>query len=285
MYQCPEFFSPLNNACVYNCSQHSLFRLTTTDTQPKCEYQFDPTVRVELTPQNMIPIPLSQVGSGTAPPIPSLASLQSSDPTRYTQYKAELDRVNAAIEGILSGLDRDRRLKDAFTALQTAELTRATDPIGYQKRRNEYYTLAKGDQWLKDEEKRILAAEVSPELQQYRSTYETTLGQKTGQQKTLDIIEAVRDRVLSLKDDFQWSTNMFKSQLESVKSQLNIERRGRTATTVNQDTTGFYGWLALILNLVTIIVIVYFGLTVWKIVRKRWVAPEEGVYTVQVPKS
>jgi hypothetical protein len=269
---------------VYNCSQHSLFRLTTTDTQPKCEYQFDPTVRIELTPQNAIPIPLPQVGSGTAPPVPTLASLQTSDPTRYGQYKAELDRVNAAIQGILSGMDRDRRLRDAFTALQTAELNRATDPIGYQKARNEYYTLAKGDQWLQGEEKRIVSDEVSPEIQRYRSLYETALEQKTGQQKTLDIIEAVKDRVLSLKDDFQWSTSMFKTQLDRVKSQLNMERRGREATTVNEDTTGFYQWFTILLNLAIVVAGIYLALTLWKVVRKRWTAPEQGVYTVQVAK-
>lgn len=284
MQQCPEFFSPLNNGCVYNCSQHSLFRLTTTDTQPKCEYQFDPTVRIELTPQNAIPIPLPQVGSGTAPPVPTMSSLQASDPTRYGQYKAELDRVNAAIQGILSGMDRDRRLRDAFTALQTAELNRATDPIGYQKARNEYYTLAKGDQWLQGEEKRIVSDEVSPEIQRYRSLYETALEQKTGQQKTLDIIEAVKDRVLSLKDDFQWSTSMFKTQLDRVKSQLNMERRGREATTVNEDTTGFYQWFTILLNLAIVVAGIYLALTLWKVVRKRWTAPEQGVYTVQVAK-
>jgi hypothetical protein len=239
---------------------------------------------VELIPQNAIPVPLPQVGSGTVPPIPTLASLQASDPARYGQYKTELDRVNAAIEGILNRIDREVRLRDAFTALQTAELSRATDPVGYQKARNEYYTLAKGEQWIQGEEARIRTVELDPEIQQYRSTYETALGQKSGQQRTLDIIEAVKDRVLSIKDDFQWSTNMFKSQLERVKSQMNMERRGRTATTLNEETTGFYRWLNLIINLAIIVAALYLALTLWKVIRGRWKAPEQGVYTVQVPK-
>jgi len=280
MQQCPEFFSPLNNGCVYDCSQHTLFHLTTEGGQPKCKYEFGDE-HVELVPQNPVPILLSEVGSGVTPPIPALAVLQTSDPSRYTRYKAELDRVNSGIEAILSTVEKDRLADDAFEALQRAELTRASDPVGYQKARNYFYTLKKGGEWMDEEKTRIASAEVDPEIQRYRDAYTTAMQQKVGQQKTLDIVEAVKDRVLSLKDDFQYSTSMFKQQLDNVKSQLNVERRGRQTTPLNEATSTFYGWLNIVVNLVLIVLAVYLAMTAWRAIRKR-LALTQGAYTVQV---
>lgn len=284
MQQCPEFFSPVNNGCVYDCSQHSLFRLTTANAQPKCEYEFDASLFVELIPQNTIPVPLPDVGSGSPPPVPTLKSLESTDPARATRYKTELDRVDAAIQGLLSKMDRARRVAHAFQALQTAELTRATDPIGYQQARNQYYTLVKGPEWVEEEKARIRSAEVEPEIRQYRDIYTTAMQQKVGQQRTLDIIEAVKDRVLSLKDDFQYSTSMFKEQLDRVKSQLNIERRGRDATTGTEDAVAFSAWLNILLNLALAIVGVYGALTLWTVIKKRWPS-EQRAYTLVAAKD
>lgn len=267
MQQCPEFFSPVNNGCVYDCSQHPLFRLTTTNNQPKCEYQFDNDRTVELVPQNMVYV------TGTPNP-PSFEELQSVYPSQYTRYKAEIDRADTAIQGLLSQMSHGDRVQDAFRALQTAEASRARNPIAYQQARNAYYRLTEGDSWLQEEEKRIRDAEVGPDLQRYRNEYDSATLQKTEQQKTLDIVEAVKDRVLSLKDDFQYSTSLFKSQLDRVKSQINIERRGRAGgTTINEDTTVFYGWFTIVLNLVLVVLGVYMALTLWKVVRTRWLRP------------
>jgi hypothetical protein len=280
MQQCPESFSPVNNGCVYDCSQHSMFRLTTANGQSKCEYRYDPKLFVELTPQNGIPV--TGAGGGTVL-VPSLLELDTADPTRATRYRAELNRVDAGVQLILADLDRDQQKQDAFHALQAAEAIRDTDPIAYQMARNTYYTLTKGDGWIETEQKRLLASEVDPELERYRSDYLTAVQQKTGQQRTLDIVEAVKDRVLSLKDDFSYSTSMFSKQIDLLKSQLNIERRGREGSTVNQDLVTFYSWFDILLNLALIVAALYGALTLWTVVQKQWPS-EQRAYSVAVSK-
>lgn len=270
--QCPELFSPTNaSGCVYDCTQSAMFTLTTEGGQAKCVYTPDTTKFVTLNPLNAIPIPTNATGT---PPVPTLQALQTEDPPRFTLYNNELTRVNTAITTLLGTISREQRLHDTFTALQQAEDTRDSNPEGYQLARNAYYTLKNGDDWIDTERQRLLDAEVTPETDRYRSDYEVAMAQKNGQQRTLDIINSVKDRVLSMKDDFQYTTSMFKSQLDKLKSQLNIERRGRQAETSSESTTTFYKWFNTLLNLCIAVALVYGALTIWTKVRRmreqRW---------------
>lgn len=270
--QCPELFSPTNaSGCVYDCTQSAMFTLTTEGGQAKCVYTPDTTKFVTLNPLNAIPIPTNVTGT---PPVPTLQALQTEDPPRFTLYNNELTRVNTAITTLLGTISREQRLHDTFTALQQAEDTRDSNPEGYQLARNAYYTLKNGDDWIDTERQRLLDAEVTPETDRYRSDYEVAMAQKNGQQRTLDIINSVKDRVLSMKDDFQYTTSMFKSQLDKLKSQLNIERRGRQAETSSESTTTFYKWFNTLLNLCIAVALVYGALTIWTKVRRmreqRW---------------
>jgi hypothetical protein len=268
--QCPELFSPINaNGCVYDCTQHAMFTLNTEGGQGKCVYRFDGTKKVTLNPLNAIPI------NGMDTSIPTMQSLQANDAQRYTLYSTELTRVNTALQQIVNTIDHDTRVADAFQALQMAEETRGTDPDAYQLARNTYYTLTKGDGWIDTERQRLLDSEIDPELDRYRSEYELAAKQKVEQQQTLDIVTAVKDRVLSMKDDFEYSTSMFKTQLDKLKSQLNIERRGRTATTSSESTTVFYRWFDTVLNLLIAIAVVYGGMTLWS----KYSARQEARWT------
>ena len=266
--QCPELFSPVSaSGCVYDCTQSAMFTLTTEGGQAKCVYTPDPTKFVTLNPLNGIPIPPNTTG---IPPVPTLQAIKAVDVARFTLYNNELTRVNTAITTLLGTIDKEKRLHDAFTALQQAEDTRDSNPEAYQLARNNYYTLKNGDEWLDTERQRLLDAEITPETDRFRSDYEVAMAQKNGQQRTLDIINSVKDRVLSMKDDFQYTTTMFKSQLDKLKSQLNIERRGRQTETSSESTTTFYKWFNVLLNLLIAVTLVYGGLTIWtKVSRMR----------------
>lgn len=278
--QCPELFSPYNGGCIYDCTQHAMFTLNTEGGQAKCVYTPDAEKKVSLTPLTAIPVPSGITGTV---PLPTMEGLRDEDPQRYTQYSSELTRVGTAIQSVLGTIQRDQQIRDAFKALQTAEDTRDSNPEGYQLARNTYYTLTKGDAWVETERQRLLDAEIEPEAEQYRSAYTTAKQQKDGQQKTLDIVTAVKDRVLSMKDDFQYTTTMFKDQLETLKSQLNIERRGRETSTSSESTTTFYRWFETLLNLLIAIAIVYGGLTLWRTFSNR--QQRSTTYTVPPPKA
>lgn len=257
--QCPELFAPVGSGCVYNCSQHPGFTLTTENNQPRCVYSSDTTKFVTLAPVNGLP-------AGDI--VPTLQELKQTNQIRYEQYQAELDRVSVKLKAVLDTVDKTVQINYAFKELQTAENTRDSNPEAYQQARNAYYSLVNGEDWMDDEIKRVLKSEVLPETSQYRSSYTSVLQQKDSQQRTLDIIQAVKDRVLSLKDDFQYTTTTFQKQIETLKSQLNIQRRSRTETPEAAPQQGVFSWLNAVLNLLIVVGLVYAGLTIWKKVKQ-----------------
>ena len=96
------------------------------------------------------------------------------------------------------------------------------------------------------------AAEVAPEVQKYRDSVDAANVRTQEQQKTIDVINGLKDKVLSLKDDFKYSVNTFGDQLEKVKVQLNMENRSREK---ERDNT--WTWVDLILNVLLVGVLVY----------------------------
>jgi hypothetical protein len=74
------------------------------------------------------------------------------------------------------------------------------------------------------------------------------------QQKTIDVVNGIKDKVLSLKDDFKYSVNTFSDQLEKVKIQLNMENRSRMK---EQSTEQSWSWLDIGLNLGLVLALLY----------------------------
>lgn len=201
-------------------------------TQPQCAYKADPTKTVNLTAIEWVPYDFRK----PAPPPPTLAQLQTSNPALYSKYKTEQDRVTQQINIVLANIDKQKKIDDAFRALQTAENARDTAPLAYQQARTAYYTLLQGDTWKVAEKERIAKAEIDPEIQQFRRSLIDVQSRKDQQQKTIDVVNGLKDKVLSLKDDFKYSTDTLQRQLGKLKDQIVFDRRKR------QDQTDESKW-------------------------------------------
>lgn len=255
--QCPVSFTPYGNGCIHTCPTIHGFEQRTDGGQPKCVYAADQTKMVNLTTVTGIPYN----AAAAPPPLPTLEGLKISDPSRYGLFKAEADRVDAALSVLFTTIDKQTQIDNAFKGLLDAENVRDQAPDAYGLARIAYYSLIKGPEWIDSEKARVTKAEVDPEVDRYRSMYRNIASQQDTQRKTQDVMNSVKDGVLSLKDDFQYTTKTFKDQIENLKNQINIERRGREKP---DENSSFFTWVDLILNISIIAGLIFAGLTFWR---------------------
>ena len=221
------------------------------------------------SPDRQVSVPLTTVGSVSFDGS-SLAELQTIDPARAGEFATERDRFNREIAVAYDNIDKGQKITDAFNDLQKAENARATSPEAYQVARTSYYTLVKGDSWINEERERVAKAEVDPEVQRYRDSAAAISNQSREQQKVLDVVNGVKDKVLSIRDDFQYSVNTFQGQLGKLKDQIAYDNRKRAA---EADTTPAWSWLDGILNVLLAAMLVYAVYSLYRKVSSRPAAP------------
>jgi len=256
MAQCPISFVPYQGACVRQCPADR-FDLLTDNGQPRCALRTDNNRKVNLVSVSSLPtLPGPQL-------LMSLCVLHTADTGRYDQFKSESDRVDADIAVIVSQLSTQSQIDAAFKRMQDAENVRDQSPEAYQQARVDYYTLLRGPEWLASEKQRIATADVEPEVARYRSLLGSITSRQENQQRTQEVMNAVKDGVLTLKDDFKYTTDTFKEQIENLKNQINIERRGREKS-VDESSQDFYKWIDALLNLFIIAGLLYAVFVFWK---------------------
>lgn len=255
MPTCPleYMISPTNpGACIVKeCP--AMFELRTKDGVPACVYKPSPDIFFTLKQASMVPHTIGPNGRSF---VPSVSTLEPAVKAQFDELTADYQTQSVAT---VSGIERTQRMQDLFKDLQAKENVRDEAPEAYQQARTAYYTLLKGDAWVEEEKKRIAQSEANPKAQQYKSTNDNITQRMGQQQQTYDIIKGVKDKMLSMKDDFQYTTNTFSKQIEELRSQINIERQKHS-----EEKEAAFSWLDTILNLLIIIVAIYAIITVFR---------------------
>ena len=241
--KCPHPFGGIGGGqCVVRCPWDKKFQLRQDQGGSfSCVYRPDEQFKYSLTPV------AATIFKGW-----SLEELKASNPQAATDFIAELDRVQKEEAVVYGNIDKEQKINDAFKDLQKAENVRDQSPSAYQSARTAYYTLVKGATWINEERQRVSNAEVAPEVQKYRDSVNAVNLRTQEQQKTIDVVNGIKDKVLSLKDDFKYSVNTFDDQLEKVKTQLNMENRSR-----EKEVETTWTWVNLILNVLLVAVLLY----------------------------
>jgi hypothetical protein len=190
----------------------------------------------------------------------------------FVDAQSDFEKRFPVVKGTLA---REVQLRDAFRELQQAENARDKSPQAYQDARVRYYTLLKGETWLDEERKRISDAEAVPKIVGYLRTYDDMNRRVSQQQRTLDIVQSVKDRILSLKDDFAYTTNTFSKQIAELKNQIEIEKK--KGQLEKQEVTY---WIDTALNVLLVLLTLA---AVAVVAKKLWAArkpqPNGVVYT------
>ena len=232
--KCPTPFESAGNMiCVMPCQVDKGFERRYEMGTAKCVYKSDPAYSLTV---NVLGAPFFK---GT-----TLDELKTEDVKIHADFVKEQDRVNNEFNVLYANIEKKKKLNDAFIALQAAENARDTAPDAYRIARTLYYTLLKGEDWKNEEKERIGKAEVDPLIVEYKKNRENALSQYNNQRKTVEVVTGLKDKVLSLKDEFKYSVDTFTHQLDKVQTAINMERRGRdTETKVDP-----WSWFDLFLN-------------------------------------
>lgn len=247
--KCPQpFVSTDALSCVMPCPADKKFVRQGTAGSFKCVYSPDPSQSVDLVTVGAVPF------NGT-----TLQQLQSVNPQKFTEFSAEQTRFENAIVTLYANIDKQKKINDAFRDLQLAENARDQSPKAYQAARTAYYLLVKGPGWIEEERARVATAVVEPQVQRYRTAVSDADARTRDQQKTLDVVNGIKDKVLSLRDDFKYSVGTLSNQVEKVRAQVNLENRTR-----DKEKDNTWVWVDTILNVVLVVALVYAAYTVGK---------------------
>jgi predicted PurR-regulated permease PerM len=118
--------------------------------------------------------------------------------------------------------------------------------------------LIKGDKWVEEEKQRIASVEAQPvvnTLLAKRNDLDSQIGQ---QQSTIDIVNGVKDKVLSVEDDLQYSVSAFEKQIENVRNQIRMDKKKQivTAQQAGSWVNSLLNWLITLTTLIAIVFIV-----------------------------
>lgn len=241
--KCPTPFEGVGNlSCVMNCPIEKGYERRNVNGGFRCVYKADPQ---HSTTMNTVS---ATVFTGN-----SLSDLKGVDGKAYSEFEKE--RIRFANELIIldEKIGKDVKLKNAFQRLQDAENVRDKAPDAYQQARTNYYTLKEGDTWKEREKERLMKAEVEPVVNKFVETKSTALRQFESQRKTVDVVNGLKDNVLSMKDEMKYAADTFQEQIDKVKEAINRERRGR----VTETKVSIWDWMDFILNGAIVVSLLY----------------------------
>lgn len=255
-FSCPVPFESIGTQCLMPCPTEKGYERRSIGGEFRCVYKAEPKYFVPISP-------LGVLTQRTNDPQLTMEKLKTMNASVYTSFARERDRFIGELAIVDGKITSEKKLRDAFIRLQEAENVRDKSPDIYRQARVAYYTLKEGDKWVEKERERLLKAEVEPKAQSFLETQRRAVGQFLNQRKTIDVVNGLKDRVLSLRDELKYSADTFKDQLEKVQDAINRENRTREPS----KETSLYDWLDTILNILILSSLVYVTYTIG---RKVW---------------
>lgn len=251
----PKCPAPFVSSDAFSCSMPCPADKQFTRQGDKCVYTPDPRYSVSLTKVG------AALFNGS-----TLNELKLQNPLKAAELSAEQTRFKNAFELVWANIDKQKKVENAFRNLQLAENARDKAPVAYQQARTNYYTLLKGDTWKTDEKERVAKAEIDPEIRQFRNTLADIEHRTIQQRRTIDVMNGLKDKVLSIKNDFKYSTDTLQRQLTKIQDQVIFDRRKRE----DQSRDNKWELVDKVLNYIIIAVLLF---AVWRIYKTYFSNP------------
>jgi hypothetical protein len=248
MGNCPSEFavSPSGGGCILQCPASKNYELKSEGQKLSCVYTADPTISVPLT---VVP---NYYQNPPGPPV-SYQSLANK-----SIYQTEIDRFTNAMAIADGKIDKTLKLKTAVTALQDAEAVRDQAPDAYQSARITYYTMVKGDGWIEQEKARIANVEAQPVVNDYMKKYNDLQQKKQEQKSVLEVANAMKNKLLSVQGNLEYSVGAFQKQIGAIKNQINMDKKKQIeqaeSTTTWIDT--LLNWLIALTTIIAVVLLV-----------------------------
>jgi hypothetical protein len=247
---CPRgFVSATTGQCVPSCPNGDGLDNRLVGGEARCVYRQDETKYFALKQSPIVPL--------TRPTdfAPTVAWLQTNRPALYSSYKEAQDDFATKKSLLLSQISAAKLVSDAFRELQVAENARGQNPQAYQDARIRYYTLTQGDSWATTERRRLLDAEVLPTILPYQQSIGFIAERQTQQAGTKSAVDAVKSKLLTLKDDFRLTTTTLSKQVTELRNQIELQKR-RAMQQQAKTSDWFINLILIALSIVVIYILV-----------------------------
>lgn len=260
MGNCPSGFvvSPTSIlGCVVQCPAERGFDTRAINGEPYCVYRSNPEVKLLLKQAMGL-----QLARGER--VPTLEEMRSMNSPQLPSYLAAKEDYDKNLPLVIAQIDKQTQLTDAFRELQQAENVRDQSPQAYQDARNRYYTLANGETWVEQEKQRIASVEANPKVNQFTAIQNDLKSRLNQQKQTIDVVTGVKDKVLSMRDEFAYTTNAFSKQISDLRNQIQIEKKKSLI-----EKAEVFSYVDLFLNiLITILLFGFFIIVIRKVISK-----------------
>jgi len=257
---CPSEFTlhPNGSSCVLQCPTAKNYEMTSSGSMVSCTHTADKTISVQLMPVPMYPYFENIFGARRYDDRAYSPNLTYKMLPNKQVYQNEVDRFASAIAIADEKISRNDKLNTAFRSMQDAENARDTAPDAYQTARVAYYTLLKGDTWIEEEKNRVANAEAQPVINNFLDKYKGLQYTRSRQQAVIDSMNNVKQSVLGVKDDLDFSVSNFQKHLEDIKNQINKDKRDQDIQLAKATS-----WIEVLLNwlivLASLIAIFFLG--------------------------
>lgn len=244
LFKCPveAVYGAAPLSCVMSCP--NTYELKMVEGAQRCVNIVDPTVSVHL---------IAQPAVGRKPEDPSMfniESLKQGDADAYTRYSVELTRFKRELE--------KADLKVKHTSKVNAAARNVLAASGNDEAANAEYASLTNDP---DALQKMYDTQIEKDTNRFMSEYQFLQTQSLQQQQSLDLINSVKDNLLTVKDDIEYSVEIFGKQVNDIRNQININRK------IRQQAIDYGTWLNIGLNLMIVFALIYLLF----IVGRKWV--------------
>ena len=225
-------------SCVMSCPPG--FELRMVEGAQRCVSTEDPDVSIHLVPQPAVMRPIDDHG------LFSIADLKSQNQDASARYTAEADRFEKEKAVALAKVSRDKQIAAATAELQSAAPGEATDAA-----KAKYMDLTGDPDEVAYQRDHAASEAAQKATARFISEYQFLNNQATQQQSTLDLINSVKDNLLTVKDDVEFSVGTFGKQVDAIRNQINMNKRKR------EQATDYGQWLSIALNIAIVVALVF----------------------------
>ena len=232
-FKCPAgtTYGAAPMSCVMSCPDD--YELRMVEGAQRCVSKTDPAITVHLVAQPMVMRPLDNHAAFTISDI---------DPTSDigVRYVAEQKRFNEELALANLNIDHQKQVNAAAKAVLAAG---GNDEVANAK----YSSLTKDPNALDA----MYREEIRKDSDKFISDYQFLNNQAMQQQQTLDLINSVKDNLVSVKDDMEYSVGTFDKQISDIRNQININKKTR------EQATDYGKWIGVGLNFAIVLALLF----------------------------
>lgn len=239
---CPAEYTltPAGTACTATCPPS--FERTKTDSgEFQCRAISDPTIVIPL-----LPMPLLSQGVTF-----SVTADTANTATWANTYRDDYKKFTGNVTTAQGKMNNKKQADTLFQKMQDA--ANGTSPDAYEAARVAYYSFTSGNEWVTKEKNRIAVNEAQPLIDNYKLQYDQLQRLKNQQKSTIDVVNGVKDNLLSVQDDLEFGVKSFGKQIEDIRNQININKHTKESVLPSTVPTTYAGWWDAILNLLMVV--------------------------------